>query len=536
MTKHKLFTLLFVLLYKLATSQGSLEVKNPILSGFYPDPSIEKVGDDYYLIHSTFSYYPGLPIFHSKDLKNWTLKGHAIHRPEQLNFVGQRATRGLFAPAISHHKGTFYVVCTQVDRLGNFVITAKDPAGPWSDPVPLKEVSGIDPSIFFDEDDRAYILYNSEPPGNVSLYDGHRSIKIAEFDYKNLKVISEPRIIVNGGVDLSQKPVWIEGPHIFRKDGYYYLSAAEGGTSVNHSQVIFRTKSLNEPFVPWTGNPILTQRDLDPNRKDPITSTGHADLFIGPDNNWYAVYLAVRPYTGNHYNTGRETFLSPVTWTADGWPVILEKGKEVQRSLTLPWKEQAIAPVHRSDYNTDFKKGIDPSFVYLRTKVEDKYRTDAKGLHLKLAPDSLRGTGRPTFLGRRQMHMEADWSTSFLFSPTSADQRAGIALFQSEQHQYTLAKTLKDGKEVLEIRSDRLLAELPLTGNAALEIKVSIRKEAIHIDYREGNSSWQRWNTPLDPKFLSTQTAGGFLGVLLGMFAEGNQGEILFTAFDYAGK
>jgi len=318
MTKQYLFTFIFVLLTRLSFSQGTLEVQNPILSGFYPDPSIEKVGDDYYLIHSTLSYFPGLPIFHNKDLKNWSLAGHAIHRPEQMNFVGQRGTRGLFAPAISYHKGVFYVVCTQVDRLGNFVITATNPAGPWSNPVALPQVSDIDPSIFFDEDDKAYIIYNSEGPDNAPLYDGHRTIKIVEFDYKNLKVTSEPRILVNGGVDLSKKPVWIEGPHIFKRNGYYYLSAAEGGTSVNHSQVIFRTRSLSEPFVPWEKNPILTQRDLDPNRPNPVTSTGHADLFIGPDGNWYSVFLGVRPYEGNHYNTGRETFLLPVTWTEDG--------------------------------------------------------------------------------------------------------------------------------------------------------------------------------------------------------------------------
>ncbi len=534
MTKQYLFTFIFVLLTRLSFSQGTLEVQNPILSGFYPDPSIEKVGDDYYLIHSTFSYFPGLPIFHSKDLKNWSLAGHAIHRPEQMNFVGQRATRGLFAPAISYHKGVFYVVCTQVDRLGNFVVTATNPAGPWSNPVALPQVSGIDPSIFFDEDDKAYIIYNSEAPDNAPLYDGHRTIKIVEFDYKNLKVTSEPRILVNGGVDLSKKPVWIEGPHIFKRSGYYYLSAAEGGTSVNHSQVIFRTRSLSEPFVPWEKNPILTQRDLDPNRPNPVTSTGHADLFIGPDGNWYSVFLGVRPYEGNHYNTGRETFLLPVTWTEDGWPIILEKGKEVPSKLTFPWKENPVPGVHKSDISTNFQKGIDPSFIYLRTLVAENYQVSSKGLTLKPSADSLRGVGKPTFVGRRQMHMEADWQVSFQAQPKKENEKAGLALFQSEKHMYTLSKTIKDGKNVLEIKSDKPIAYLPITGKGALDVKVSIRKKIIEVSYKEGNQAWKKWNQTLDPKFLSTQTAGGFLGVLLGLYTEGT--EALFTNYQYQGK
>ncbi|MGZ5287187.1 MAG: family 43 glycosylhydrolase, partial [Flavisolibacter sp.] len=201
---------------------------NPILSGFYPDPSICRAGDDYYIVNSSFAYFPGLPIFHSKDLVSWKQIGHAMDRPEQLNTMGAGVSRGLFAPAISYHKGVFYIVCTLIDKGGNFVITAKDPAGPWSDPVWLKEVDGIDPSLFFDEDDKAYIIYNSIPPDNVSLWDGHRTIRMYDFDYKNLKVTGEEKLVVNGGTDISKKPVWIEGPHIYNINGWYYLLCAEG--------------------------------------------------------------------------------------------------------------------------------------------------------------------------------------------------------------------------------------------------------------------------------------------------------------------
>ena len=162
---------------------------NPILAGFYPDPSICRVGTDYYIVNSSFAYFPGLPLFHSKDLVTWKQIGHAMDRPEQLNTIGAGVSRGLFAPAISYHKGMYYIVCTLIDKGGNFVITAKDPAGPWSNPIWLKDVDGIDPSLFFDNDDKAYILYNSIPPDNKSLWDGHRTIRMRTFDYKNLKPV-----------------------------------------------------------------------------------------------------------------------------------------------------------------------------------------------------------------------------------------------------------------------------------------------------------------------------------------------------------
>jgi xylan 1,4-beta-xylosidase len=267
-----------------ARAQKEAYYTNPILAGFYPDPSICQAGDDYYIVNSSFAYYPGLPIFHSKDLVSWRQIGHALDRPEQLPLIGAGVSRGLFAPAISYYKGTFYIVCTLIDRGGNFVITATNPAGPWSNPVYLKEVAGIDPSLFFDEStDKAYIVYNSEPPGNKTLWNGHRTIRQYEFDYRNKKVVGEEKLLVNGGVDTSKHPVWIEAPHIYHINDWYYLMCAEGGTGYNHSEVIFRSKSPEGPFVPWEGNPILTQRHLDRKRKNPVTTAGHADLVQAPN-------------------------------------------------------------------------------------------------------------------------------------------------------------------------------------------------------------------------------------------------------------
>ncbi|HEX6041543.1 glycoside hydrolase family 43 protein, partial [Longimicrobium sp.] len=238
---------------------GPGDYLNPVLAGFHPDPSIVRVGDDFWMVNSSFSYFPGVPLFHSRDLVNWTQTGHVLDRPSQLDLDSSGISRGIFAPAIEHHAGTFYMITTLIDRGGNFLVTATDPRGPWSDPVWLPEVDGIDPSLFFDDDGRAYIL-NNGPPIGTPLYEGHRAIWMQEYDVANRRMTGPRRLVVNGGTDLSKKPIWIEGPHIFKRDGRYYLVCAEGGTAEQHSEVVFRADSVWGPWEPWSGNPILTQR------------------------------------------------------------------------------------------------------------------------------------------------------------------------------------------------------------------------------------------------------------------------------------
>ena len=300
-----IFSLILVSLNN-SSAQNNKMFNNPILAGFYPDPSICRVGNDYYLVNSTFSYFPGIPFFQSRDMVNWKQIGSVMDRPEKYDLNGRGVSEGLFAPAIRYHNGVFYVTCTYVGGGGNFVVTSKNPAGPWSDPVWIPQVNGIDPSMFFDDDGKAYIIYNSIPPDNKSLYNGHRTIRMYEFDIGTLKVTGKEYVLVNGGTDISKKPVWIEGPHIFKKDGYYYLIAAEGGTGENHSEVVFRSKEVNGPYVPYEKNPILTQRQLSPARKFPITCTGHADFVQTESGRWWAVFLGCRPYepySKNYYNT-----------------------------------------------------------------------------------------------------------------------------------------------------------------------------------------------------------------------------------------
>ncbi|CCH51756.1 Xylan 1,4-beta-xylosidase [Fibrisoma limi BUZ 3] len=503
---------------------------NPILTGFYPDPSIVRVGADYYSVHSTFSYFPGLPIMHSRDLKNWKQIGNVINRPSQMDFMGERMTRGLFAPAISYYKGTYYVTCTDIDHDGNFVVTSKNPAGPYSNPVKIPQVRGIDPSIYFDEEtDKAYIIYNSDAPDRKPLYSGHRTIRMYEFDYKNLKVVGEEKQLVNGGVDLSKKPVWIEGPHILKRNGWYYLYAAEGGTSVNHSEVVLRSKDVWGPYVPFEGNPILTQRDLPADRKDPITSAGHAQFIEGPDGNWYSIFLAVRPYEGDYYNTGREMFIAPLTWVND-WPMIEHGEKAIAYQYKTNIKEVkqkgALPQNGNFGYTMTFDKGLDLSMLFLRTVDSSSFKTSkANGLTLTLKPETISEMGNPSFVGKRQQHLYSTAETEVMFSPKADNEKAGLVILQDERHFYFVAKSKTDGKDVVQLFKSKdktleMVTEVPLPSSVAkVNFKIQSEGALYSFYYSTDGKKWNLLKDQVDGKFLSTKAANSFIGCVYGLYA-----------------
>ncbi len=502
---------------------GPGQYRNPILSGYYPDPSVTRVGDDYYLVLSSFAHFPGLPIFRSKDLVNWTQIGNAIDRPEQLDFTGMRTSQAVFAPDISFHDGTFYIVNTCVECRGNFVITAKDPAGSWSNPIWLP-FEGIDPSIYW-EGDKAYIV-NNRAPDETPRYDGHRAIWIQEYDWRAGKMVGESTQLINGGVDLSKKPVWIEGPHIFRKDGYYYLTAAEGGTSVNHSQVVLRSKTLLGPYVPYADNPILTQRDLDPARPHPVTSSGHAKLVQTQAGDWYATFLAVRPYDGDYYNIGRETFLLPVTWK-DGWPIILPKGQAIPFAATkprLPVGRPGPIPTSGDFGNVDDFDGarLGLQWVGIRTPKAPFYRLDRGDLVMGRGTRLGDLSGVPAFVGRRQQHAVATISTSVRFTPDRDGDRAGLAAVQSDLNYAFFGITRIAGTPVVALYlsdkgTERLVASAPMpAGPVTLTIRADGATMA--FDYA-GADGTRTLASDVDARVLSTKTAGGFVGTLVGLYA-----------------
>ncbi len=513
-----------------ATPLSPGHYRNPILAGFYPDPSMCRVGDDYYLVNSTFAYFPGIPIFHSRDLVNWTQLGHVIDRPAQLNYDRATVTHGLFAPAISHHGDTFYVVCTMIGGGGNFLVTAKDPTGPWSDPVWLG-FDGVDPSLFFDDDGRAWLVNNGNPPDNQPLYPGHRAIWLQEFEPATQTLIGPRSIILNGGVDPAKKPVWIEGPHLYQRAGWYYLCCAEGGTSTQHSQVILRSKSVTGPFVPWEKNPILTQRDLDGTAAHAVTCTGHADLFAGPDGQWWSVFLGCRPYGGGYTTTGRETFLLPVRWTDDGWPQILPPGERVPCVVKSPAGADAAptALTGNSTWRDDFSgPTLSPLWIMLRQPHETWWSLTASPGRLSLQPRAatLAGQGNPSFLARRVQHAKFAASTR-LEVPAVPGVSAGLALFQSENHYYFCAvHGTADGPELyLELDNGptpTVIARTKIPGETRLDLRVTADEGRLVFAYAVRPGEWRPLGSDAATLPVTVQAAGDglhFTGAVIGLHA-----------------
>ena len=501
--------------------------RNPILSGFYPDPSITRAGDRFYLVHSTFAYFPGIPVFESRDLVHWRQIGSVIDRPSQLDLSKLGVSRGVFAPSIEYRDGLFYVFNTHVDGGGNYVVTAKNPAGPWSDPTWLPELEGgIDPSMFVDDDGRAYVL-NNGPPQGTPRYSGHRAIWMQEFDRATLKLQGPRKVLIDGGVDPGKDPIWIEGPHIYKRAGWYYLSCAEGGTGPQHSQVVLRARSPWGPFEPYAGNPILTQRDLSPDRQQPITNAGHADLVEAPDGSWWATFLATRTYEGVHYNTGRETFLLPVTWR-DGWPEILEHGRAIPYVVRGP-KFMAAGDQRPLSGNFTWRDEFDAGSLdksWLQLRAPSQPSPASGGGELKIEPQvaTLDAIATPSFIGRRQQHLVFDASTQ-LRVPSQASTAAGLAAFQNETHWYFLG-TRRSGNGVeifLEKKTgERLetLATTTLPVATKLDLKISGNARAYSFFYRASqNGGWQALKQNDDGSILSTDVAGGFVGTVVGPYA-----------------
>lgn len=552
--KKVMITITLIVASFISTGAFSADQKafyyNPILAGFYPDPSICRVGDDYYLVNSTFAYFPGIPVFHSRDLVNWKLIGHVMDRAEQMNLEGLGVSEGIFAPAIRFHDGLFYITCTLVGAGGNYVVTAQNPAGPWSNPVWLPQIDGIDPSLFFDQDGKAYIVYNSVAPNNRPLYEGHRTIRMYQFDYEKLKVISPEIILVNGGTDISKKPIWIEGPHIFRKDNFYYLICAEGGTSWEHSEVVFRSEQVTGPYVPYAKNPILTQRHLDPNRPHPITCTGHADLVMTPAGDWWAVFLGCRPYLPEYegyFNTGRETFLAPVKWI-DGWPVIDPDHAEIQYSYPLPIKLEK--PIKADiPYSGNFRikddfdsEKLDLNWVFLRTPHTKWYSlSDRRGsLAIQLRPETCSGKSNPSFIGRRQQHLRGSASTAMDFVPVSEFEKAGLLVFQNEKHYYFLGKSIEKGEPVVQLyKTDTLLASHKIGEGRNIRLKVVADGAEYSFYYATKQEEWILLKDKVDARFLSTRVAGGFVGCMYAMYAtssgKASSNVAYFDWFEYVG-
>jgi xylan 1,4-beta-xylosidase len=531
---------------KTAITPKSGEYLNPIIAGFYPDPSICRVGDDYYLVNSAFNYFPGIPIWHSKDLVNWTQIGNVIDRPSQFAMRGGAVSAGTYAPTIRYHDGTFYVVNTFVGGIGNYYVTAKNPQGPWSDPITLRGIGGIDPSFFFDDDGKCYVVNCDGPPQGQTLYNGHRTIRLQEVDLKQKKVVGEQTILVNGGTDLSQHPVWCEGPHLYKINKTYYLMCAQGGTGTAHSEVIFKSDALRGAYVPGPNNPMITARDLPPARPGPVTCPGHADLVQTQNGEWFAVFLACQPYQDGFYNTGRETFMLPVKWEND-WPAILPPRTPVPLTVKKPnlrVRKPAAVPTTGNIEFTD--KFVSPTLAFrwvgLRAPTSKWYATSKTATALFLEPraDLLSGQGNPSYLAVRQQNNDFTCAVTLAAQPKTVNCIAGLAAFQNEGHYYAINVKIEAGR-LTEISLEKaggggfgvrrfgggggrdaqptVLATEKLPDTLKIKLEIEGAGPVTKCFYKISNGGFTQLGENLQSSFLSTDTAGGFQGVTLGLFA-----------------
>ena len=502
---------------------------NPVLAGFYPDPSLCRVGDTYYLVNSSFTFFPGVPLSTSKDLVNWTPAGHVLDRPSQVPLKGQRVSGGIYAPAISYNKKnkTFYMITTNVGA-GNFYVKTKDPSKGWSEPIYLRKIDGIDPSFFFDDNGKGYIVHNAPVVGKDD-YSGQRAIRLFEFDVKGDSIKGDFKEILRGGTHVQKNPIWIEGPHLFKKDKYYYLMCAEGGTGAWHSEVILRAKNPMGPWEECPNNPILTQRTgLDPNRKDPVSSAGHADLVEDGKGNWWAVFLACRPYEEDMYNTGRDTYLLPVTWK-DGWPEILAKNTPI----SSVGEKAGLKPAEKNEFSGNFSytdnfESFNNRWMFLRDYVPfiDKENKQEKGMKFKLLPGNIYQREPMSALWVRQQHGTFTAETSLDFTPRNDKDIAGIALLQKEDYNMVLGKTMLNGKLAITLtraeKNNALIASAFIKPGK-LRLKVEGHDRYYDFYYAEEGGDWQLLAKGVDASNLSTQKSGGFLGACIGLYASSNK-------------
>ena len=506
------------------------DYRNPVLPGFHPDPSVVRVGADFYLVTSTFGWFPGIPVYHSTDLVNWRLIGHAIDRPGMLDLAGlQLVNDGVYAPAIEHHGGRFYIFNTCVRCGGNFYVTATDPAGPWSDPVWI-DVPGIDPSLFVDDDGSAWVVNNDAPQGG-SKYEGHRALWIQRIDLENGRMVGPRTQLVDGGVKPEDKPIWPEGPHIYKVDGWYYLNAAEGGTAEGHAQTIYRSRAIAGPYEPGPTNPTLTQRDLPGDRPERVEATGHADLIELADGSWWATFLATRPFAGQSTLLGRETWLLPVTWR-DGWPVILDPGKPVPLELPKPELPEG-EPADWSQWREDFRAPrLSAEWLEMRNPATVQWYALDRGqgaLRLIAGHEAASGKNKPHFLGRRMRHPRAEWTTRLDFAPEKPGDLAGIMAFGSEEH--FLVAGIEGGADgpLLAVRTRNgegepngvLVASTQLpAGVEAVELRLAITDGTAAAEWRPaGRGEWRSLARDVDVEHMASIHTGLFTGVTVGPYA-----------------
>jgi alpha-N-arabinofuranosidase len=547
---------IFCFLFVTAESK-QLSYTNPVISGSYPDPSICRVGDDYYIVNSSFEYFPGLPIHHSRDLVNWELIGYGLHRESQcngkMNLVDVQSDGGIHAPSIRYHNGTYYIITTNVYSPGagektemiNFVITSENIEGPWSEPHIIEGAPGIDPDIIFDDDGTVWYVGTHSP--SEPNFDGEGEIWLQQLDLKTWSLTGERYYLWRGALFYG---TWAEGPHIYKRNGYYYLVIAEGGTGLNHAVMISVSDNITGPYVPNDRNPILTSRHLTNDYW--VNSVGHGDLVQTKNGNWYMVALGIRSEFETFSSMGRETHLIPVTWEQEKfpwkyskidkqwvslpnkqrfeklrlvnyeWPVCSPLTGKVEKQYPLPIRGRPQRKNYR--FKDSFnKKQLGLEWNFRRVPKKGTYNINPKNGYLRLysSKNVIKNRKSCSLMGIRQKQTNFTFLAKMRFNPNMYGIDAGVSLFQKDDNYLTFTVEYSEGEYFLKLilkekdLSPNIVKRTPIKSyNGSVTFKIVSKKNSYDIYYTLGNKKSFTLFKKISPdKLLSKGYTGAYLGV-----------------------
>lgn len=540
-----------VLLFSTSSISIAQHFKNPILAGGYPDPSICRVGDDFIMVNSSFEYFPALPIHKSKDLVNWELVGYGLNNREAfsnpINLFDVQSNGGIHAPTIRFHNGKFHVISTTVyydetkrrATATNFIITSKTPEGPWSDPIIIEGAPGIDPDIFFDDDGRVWYTGNHQP-SNPS-FAGETEIWMQEMNPTSFQLVGERYYVWRGACG----GVWAEGPHLYKKNGTYYLLIAEGGTSFNHSIMIASSEYITGPYVPNNRNPIFSSRQL--SYDNWVHSTGHGDLVALKDGRWFMVMLGVRGDVNRKSNMGRETFIAPVSWEMEPnestgkefwWPVIAPETGRIVKENQMIFKNtsHSHADIFDEHFNNDT---LSLSWNFRRVPNKNAYSLTVRPGHLRVFthPNKLENRRRANFMGFKQTQSDFDFSTQMDFSPTHSKEQAGVILIQKDSNylyfniSHIDEKTLLSLEYVNGVRRDLKSQNIDHKINSPIRFKVESSKDRYKFYYATEGEKFILFTETSADLILSNGYTGSHIGFYLTSNGEKSKG---YADFDWA--
>lgn len=524
-------------------------IHNPILRGFNPDPSIIRVGDDFYIATSTFEWFPGVQIHHSRDLIHWQLIGHPLTRVSQLDMLGCPDSCGVWAPCLSYDNGTFYLIYTNVRSFQgvwkdtpNYMVTSSSIHGPWSEPI-LLNASGFDPSLFHDDDGRKWLLNMLMDHRGGKFFGG---IVAQEWDQESHR-LKGPVHYLFEGTALG----CTEGPHLYKRDGYYYMLTAEGGTEYAHAVTVARSKAITGPYAVHPDNPMVTCL---PDPEHPIQKSGHADIVETASGDWYIAFLVSRPLTTRGRCTlGRETALEQMEWCEDGWPRLLNGRQIPRQQVTAP--QLAPHPFDPESQRDDFEGStLSPHWASLRVPADNTWASlSARPGYLRLTGrESLSSLFRQSLLARRVQAHRIHASCVLDFQPDHFQQMAGLVCYYNSYHFHYLCVTANDdGKRVLTITScDKYQMDEPLKEEMLLPeigeifLGVEVNHASLQFRYALKEGSWQEVGPKLDASILSddyvcdaqNRYRPAFTGTFVGICCQdlsGQQKTADFDWFDY---